>query len=74
MARGISEGASKKNLVVVFFGDVFGHSFFFFLTCIQIGLITLLSRKHIHSKLRVILSLTVTVWSSEYDYSTVSIN
>ena len=30
MARGISEGASKKNLVVVFFGDVFGHFFFFF--------------------------------------------
>ena len=29
MARGISEGASKKNLVVFLFGDVFGHSFFF---------------------------------------------
>ena len=35
MARGISEGASKKNLVVFLFDDVFGHSFFFFffLTC-----------------------------------------
>ena len=30
MARGISEGASKKNLVVFLFGDVLGHSFFFF--------------------------------------------
>ena len=27
--RGISEGASKKNLVVFVFGDVLGHSFFF---------------------------------------------
>ena len=33
MARGISEGVSKKNLVVFLFGDVLGHSFFFFLTC-----------------------------------------
>ena len=30
MARGISEGASKKNLVVFLFGNVLGHSFFFF--------------------------------------------
>ena len=33
MARGISEGASKKNLVVLLFGDVYiyvlGHSFVF---------------------------------------------
>ena len=29
MARGISEGVSKKNLVVFLFGDVLGHSFFF---------------------------------------------
>ena len=29
MARGISEGASKKNLVVFLFGDVLGYSFFF---------------------------------------------
>ena len=29
MVRGISEGASKKNLVVFLFGDVLGHSFFF---------------------------------------------
>ena len=27
MERGISEGASKKNLVVFLFGDVLGHSF-----------------------------------------------
>ena len=30
MARGIFEGASKKNLVVFLFGDVVNHSFFFF--------------------------------------------
>ena len=30
MARGIFEGASKKNLVVFLFGDVLGHFFFFF--------------------------------------------
>ena len=30
MARGISEGASKKNFVVFLFGDVLSHSFFFF--------------------------------------------
>ena len=29
MARGISEGASKKNLVAFLFGDVLSHSFFF---------------------------------------------
>ena len=29
IGRGISEGASKKNLVVFLFGDVLGHSFFF---------------------------------------------
>ena len=29
MATGISEGASKKNLVVFLLGDVLGHSFFF---------------------------------------------
>ena len=30
LTRGISEGVSKKNLVVFLFGDVLGHSFFFF--------------------------------------------
>ena len=35
IGKGISEGASKKNLVVFLFGDVLGHSFFFFLKNMQ---------------------------------------
>ena len=31
IGKGNSEGASKKSLVVFLFGDVLGHSFFFFI-------------------------------------------